>query len=163
MHLHLGPRFYNEQEYSSGSLSKKSQVNGIDGRKQGPLMNCLAGPGGRGLTKSYGDVQALRGVNLEVRRGEVFGLPGHQRLGQARHQSLMLDLIRPDGGACACGAGFPSGRRPLAVRARLGYCRASCAWTNNRTAEATCALKPPAPGEGRLGFVALDARARAST
>ena len=46
----------------------------------------------RGLTKSYGDVQALRGVNLEVRRGEVFGFLGPNGSWQDDHHSLPARL-----------------------------------------------------------------------
>ncbi|MGQ0602541.1 MAG: ATP-binding cassette domain-containing protein, partial [Anaerolineales bacterium] len=34
------------------------------------------------LTKSYGSVPALRGVNLEVRRGEIFGFLGPNGAGK---------------------------------------------------------------------------------
>ncbi len=35
-----------------------------------------------GLTKNYGDVQAVRGLDLEVRRGEIFGFLGPNGAGK---------------------------------------------------------------------------------
>jgi ABC-2 type transport system ATP-binding protein len=48
-------------------------------------MNDLAGDiavRARGLRKSYGDLQALGGVDIEIRRGEVFGLLGPNGAGK---------------------------------------------------------------------------------
>ena len=74
----------------------------------------------QGLTKSYGKVRALRGVDLEVQRGEIFGYLGPNGAGKTTTIRCLLDLIRPDGGAVRV-----LGRDPqadsVAVRARTGY------------------------------------------
>jgi len=74
----------------------------------------------QGLTKSYGKVRALRGVDLEVPRGEIFGYLGPNGAGKTTTIRCLLDLIRPDGGAVRV-----LGRDPqadsVAVRARTGY------------------------------------------
>ena len=74
----------------------------------------------QGLTKSYGKVRALRGVDLEVSRGEIFGYLGPNGAGKTTTIRCLLDLIRPDGGAVRV-----LGRDPqadsVAVRARTGY------------------------------------------
>ena len=72
------------------------------------------------LTKSYGRVQALRGVNLEVRRGEIFGFLGPNGAGKTTTIRCLLDLIRPNGGAVRV-LGLDPQKDPLAVRARAGY------------------------------------------
>ena len=89
----------------------------------------------RGLTKSYGDVQALRGVNLEVRRGEVFGFLGPNGSGKTTTIRCLLDLIRPDGGVVRV-LGLDPQAEPLAVRARLGYLPGELRLDDNLTADA---------------------------
>src|SRR5947207_6846693 len=74
----------------------------------------------RGLTKSYGPVQALRGVDLEVRRGEIFGFLGPNGSGKTTTIRCLLDLIRPSGGSVRV-LGLDPQAEPVAVRARVGY------------------------------------------
>ena len=71
----------------------------------------------RGLTKSYGVVPALRGVDLEVRRGEIFGFLGPNGAGKTTTIRCLLDLIRPSGGRLSV-LGLDPQAEPLAVRAR---------------------------------------------
>ena len=52
----------------------------------------------QGLIKSYGEVRALRGVDLEVRQGEIFGFLGPNGAGKTTTIRCLLDLIRPDSG-----------------------------------------------------------------
>src|SRR4029077_12023041 len=73
-----------------------------------------------GLTKFYGAVQALRGVDLEVARGEIFGFLGPNCSGKTTTIRCLLDLIRPTSGAVRV-LGLDPQAEPLAVRARLGY------------------------------------------
>jgi ABC-2 type transport system ATP-binding protein len=51
-----------------------------------------------GLTKHFGDVVALDGLDLEVQRGEVFGFLGPNGAGKTTTIRLLLDLIRPTAG-----------------------------------------------------------------
>ena len=74
----------------------------------------------QGLRKSYGKVQALRGVDLEVRRGEIFGFLGPNGSGKTTTIRCLLDLIRPDGGALRVLGRDPQ-RESVAVRAQIGY------------------------------------------
>src|SRR2546423_4470501 len=73
----------------------------------------------RGLSKSYGPVQALRGVDLEVRRGEIFGFLGPNGSGKTTTIRCLLDLIRPSGGSVRV-LGLDPQAEPVAVRARAG-------------------------------------------
>jgi ABC-2 type transport system ATP-binding protein len=73
-----------------------------------------------GLQKSYGRVRALRGVDLEVRRGEIFGFLGPNGAGKTTTIRCMLDLIRPNGGSIEV-LGLNPQKDPVAVRARIGY------------------------------------------
>ena len=48
-----------------------------------------------GLVKDYGTVHAVRGIDLEVRRGEVFGFLGPNGAGKTTTIRCLLDLLRP--------------------------------------------------------------------
>jgi ABC-2 type transport system ATP-binding protein len=74
----------------------------------------------RGLIKSYDGFQALRGIDLEIRRGEVFGFLGPNGAGKTTAIRCMLDLIRPSGGSIRV-LGMDPQQDPVAVRARVGY------------------------------------------
>ena len=88
----------------------------------------------QGLTKSYGKVRALRGVDLEVRRGEIFGFLGPNGAGKTTTIRCMLDLIRPQGGTLRV-LGFNPQADPVAVRARTGYLPGELSLDPNMTVE----------------------------
>ena len=88
----------------------------------------------RGLTKSYGPVRALRGVDLEVRRGEIFGFLGPNGSGKTTTIRCLLDLIRPSAGRLRV-LGLDPQAEPLAVRARVGYLPGELRFDDNLTAE----------------------------
>jgi ABC-2 type transport system ATP-binding protein len=52
----------------------------------------------RGLTKRYRDVLAVDGLDLDVRRGEVYGFLGRNGAGKTTTIRMLLGLIRPSGG-----------------------------------------------------------------
>ena len=86
------------------------------------------------LSKSYGEVQALRGVDLEVRRGEIFGFLGPNGSGKTTTIRCLLDLIRPSSGRVRVLDLDPQAE-PLAVRARVGYLPGELRFDDNLTAE----------------------------
>jgi ABC-2 type transport system ATP-binding protein len=88
----------------------------------------------RGLTKSYGHVRALRGVDLEVWRGEIFGFLGPNGAGKTTTIRCLLDLIRPDGGTARVLSLDPQAD-PVAVQARTGYLPGELRLNDNLTAE----------------------------
>ena len=53
----------------------------------------------RGLTKSFGSVRAVRGIDLTVRPGEIIAFLGPNGAGKTTTIDLMLGLSRPDGGS----------------------------------------------------------------
>jgi ABC-2 type transport system ATP-binding protein len=89
----------------------------------------------QGLTKSYGQVRALRGVDLEVRRGEIFGYLGPNGAGKTTTIRCLLDLIRPDGGTVRV-LGIVPQADPVAVQARTGYLPGELQLDPNMTVEA---------------------------
>ncbi len=86
------------------------------------------------LTKSYGRVRALRGIDLQVERGEIFGFLGPNGAGKTTTIRCLLDLIRPDGGTARV-LGINPQADPVAVRARTGYLPGELALDDNLTAE----------------------------
>lgn len=58
----------------------------------------------KGLTKRFGDVVALDGLDLEVQQGEVFGFLGPNGAGKSTTIRLLLGLIRPTAGEAWLGA-----------------------------------------------------------
>ena len=88
----------------------------------------------QGLTKSYGKVRALRGLDLEVRYGEIFGFLGPNGAGKTTTIRCLLDLIRPDGGTVRV-LGVDPQADPVAVRARTGYLPGELALDPNMTVE----------------------------
>jgi ABC-2 type transport system ATP-binding protein len=51
-----------------------------------------------GLTKRFGDLTAVDGLSLEVRRGEIFGFLGPNGAGKTTTIKMMCGLLRPDAG-----------------------------------------------------------------
>ncbi len=51
-----------------------------------------------GLEKSFGDTDAVRGVDLAVRRGSVYGMLGPNGAGKTTTIRMLATLLRPDGG-----------------------------------------------------------------
>jgi len=70
--------------------------------------------------KYYGKVHALRGLNLQVEQGEVFGFLGPNGAGKTTTIRCMLDLIRPNSGKIEVFGADPQ-RSPLAVKEKVGY------------------------------------------
>ncbi len=53
----------------------------------------------KNIKKSYGDVEALKGISFEVKRGEIFGLLGPNGAGKTTAISILTSLIEPDSGS----------------------------------------------------------------
>jgi ABC-2 type transport system ATP-binding protein len=73
-----------------------------------------------GLTRHYGRLVALSGLDLDVVRGEVFGYLGPNGAGKTTTIRILLDLIRPTSGAAHL-FGRDSRSDGLAIRRRVGY------------------------------------------
>src|SRR5690606_11911631 len=50
------------------------------------------------LTKSYGDVRALRGTSFDVRAGEIFGFVGSNGAGKTTTMRIVLGVLAEDAG-----------------------------------------------------------------
>jgi len=74
----------------------------------------------QGLTKHYGDVEALIDLTLDVLPGEVFGFLGPNGAGKTTTIRTLLDEIRPTAGTASI-LGMDCRRDSVAIRRRLGY------------------------------------------
>lgn len=86
----------------------------------------------RKLTKRYGDMAAVDGVDLSVAPGEVFGLLGPNGAGKTTTILMLLGLTEPTSGVARVGGLDPS-RDPLAVKRRAGYMPDSVGFYENMT------------------------------
>ena len=72
------------------------------------------------LQKSYGSIQAVKGISLQVERGEIFGFLGPNGAGKTTTIRCMLDVIRPSSGSIHV-LGFNAQHDKHALHQRIGY------------------------------------------
>ena len=86
----------------------------------------------RGLTKSYGDFEALKGVDFEIRAGEVFGLLGPNGAGKTTTIEILEGYRRRDAGEAEVLGADPE-TAGLDWRGRIGVVLQSSAMYENLT------------------------------
>ena len=85
-----------------------------------------------GLTKHYGDVKALVDLDLEVKRGEVFGFLGPNGAGKTTMIRTILDLIHPTAGRSWI-LGLDSHSDSVEIRNHIGYLPSDLSMYGNLT------------------------------
>ena len=73
----------------------------------------------RGLHKRYDTVEAVRGIDLQVHSGEIFGFLGPNGAGKSTTIQILCTLVRPTAGTARV-AGLDVSRDPAGVRRRIG-------------------------------------------
>ncbi len=86
-----------------------------------------------GLRKLYGKVAAVDGIDLSIKRGEIFGLLGPNGAGKTTTILMLLGLTEASGGSITV-AGFNPMREPLEVKRHVGYLPDSVGFYDNLSA-----------------------------
>ena len=73
----------------------------------------------RALTRRFGDVDAVAGIDLEIDAGEIYGLLGPNGAGKSTTVRMLCTLLGPSGGSATV-AGHDVATEPDAVRLRIG-------------------------------------------
>ncbi len=71
------------------------------------------------LVRKFGDIEAVRGVDLQVRQGEVFGFLGPNGAGKSTTVRMLTTLLKPTSGTARV-AGFDVDTQADEVRKRIG-------------------------------------------
>ena len=74
----------------------------------------------RGLRRSYGKVEAVRDVDLEIRRGEIFGIVGPDGAGKTTLIQMLCGILDPTAGSASV-LGFDTVREAARLGERVGY------------------------------------------
>jgi len=108
------------------------------------------------LTKSYGKVEAVRGVSFKVESGEIFGLLGPNGAGKSTTINMTCGLVTPSSGSAAIG-GFDIGRDALQAKRILGVVPQQSIVIEELSSMANCMFFGSLYG---VGHTTLKARAR---
>lgn len=73
-----------------------------------------------GLNKKFGDVHAVKNLNLQIRKGEIFGFLGPNGAGKTTTMKMVTCLIPPTSGTIKV-EGYDTTTDSLFVRKRIGY------------------------------------------
>ena len=72
------------------------------------------------LTKTFGDVHAVRDLSLQINRGEIFGFLGANGAGKTTTMRMLCGLVRPSSGKATVD-GADVWQQRYAVRSKFGY------------------------------------------
>lgn len=119
-----------------------------------------------GIAKAFRGRPALHPLDLEVRRGEIFGLLGHNGAGKSTTFGILLGQVRPDTGEAWIGGVSVQRERARALR-QVGAIFETPAfydylsgWENLRLLTAYTEPVPPARMREIVALVGLEARIR---
>jgi ABC-2 type transport system ATP-binding protein len=73
----------------------------------------------RALAKIYGKIQAVRGIDLSIEKGEIFGLLGPNGAGKTTTIGMLCTIVRPTSGSASI-AGYDIVKEPAEVRRNVG-------------------------------------------
>ena len=74
----------------------------------------------KGVVKRYNELVAVNQVDLDIKKGEVFGLLGPNGSGKSTTMKMLLGLVKPDEGSVTV-LGTEVQKDPVAVKQQIGY------------------------------------------
>ena len=86
----------------------------------------------QGLTRHFGPVQAVAGIDMDVRRGEIYGFLGPNGAGKTTVIRMLITLLAPTSGEMTV-AGYDVVRHPQEVRLRIGAALQAAALDDKQT------------------------------
>lgn len=87
----------------------------------------------REVKKSFGDVCAVDGVDLDIENGEIFGLIGHNGAGKSTLFKMLLGLLPPNSGEIRVNGAAVHGAEFREVRRQIGYLPENVVFYDNLT------------------------------
>jgi Cu-processing system ATP-binding protein len=88
---------------------------------------------GRNVSRHFGAIRAVDGIDLDIERGELFGLIGHNGAGKSTLFKMMLGLLSPSAGEICIGGESVRGGNFRNVRRKIGYLPESLTLYDNLT------------------------------
>jgi ABC-2 type transport system ATP-binding protein len=101
-------------------LEEERRMAEFPGRHASPPSDTAAAIDARSLRKIFGDFEAVKALDLEVRYGEVYGLLGANGAGKTTTIKMLCGLLEPTSGAVRL-AGEAGELRSAGVRQQVGY------------------------------------------
>lgn len=74
----------------------------------------------KSITKKYGNFIAVNKLNLQIKKGEIFGFIGHNGAGKTTTMNMLTTLLSPSGGRASI-AGHDLIKESMEVRKLIGY------------------------------------------
>jgi ABC-2 type transport system ATP-binding protein len=114
----------------------------------------------RGLSKSYGNVHAVRNIDLQIRHGEIFALLGPNGAGKTTTVEILEGYRSRDAGSVAI-LGYDPGRDRRPLKSRIGIVLQSTGVENYLTVAETISMyssfyPDPRPADEVIGLVGLE-------
>ena len=72
------------------------------------------------LSKSYGEIKAVKGISISLRKGEILGLLGPNGSGKSTTMKMVLGILKPDSGTVLV-YGEDISKTPIETKRKMGY------------------------------------------